>query len=133
MRAFPVSRRVLIAVAALAIAGTTVSGMAGTASAAPAVTRPTTEMLVGIVTPLSSTTYKLPGQLVVQSSGKPISGAVVEVIRGETATGMRGTTNGSGDVSFTVTVAKGATADFRLKFPGNNSFVMSTSPNKIVP
>jgi hypothetical protein len=125
MRSLPLSRRGLAVLAGTAIAATTMIGLAGPASAAP-LAGPATTIVITEVPQIAPTTFALHGHLEVTSSGAVVRNAVIQVLRNGAVT-KSATTNNSGNVAIPVTVNAGTTVDFKLKFPGNNTFTMTTS------
>lgn len=110
------------------MAVTTVAGImafaAGVADAAPAA-RPNTKLSIG-ESHLTGNKYEVFCKLTNASTGAAINGAVVDLDRGGQPD-HTGTTSDGGLVTWTVTVDSGTTARFQCIFPGNNSFVSSTS------
>lgn len=127
MRSVLSSRRVRSVLVGSVVAAATVVGVTAPAGAAPAA-RQTTALIITEGVPVAPTTYDLHGHLEVQSSGAVVKNAVIEVERnGTLVKGKSATTNNSGNVVIPVTVAAGDTVHFNLFFPGNNSFVSTTS------
>jgi hypothetical protein len=116
-------RAIACGAAAVAVAGVTMLGVtpAAQATTTPAA-RPNTHLTSTMSSPVAGKCTDT-GHLTNASNGAPVGGAVVQLLHGN-ATPVSKTTNSAGNVTFTVNTS---TVAYTLHFPGNNSFVMSTS------
>lgn len=111
---------------AMAVAGTMALGVAGVANAAPTVRPNTTLGVRQSAVPRMKAKHTVTCTLTNAATGAGINGAVIDLDRGGQPD-HTGTTSDGGIVNFTVTVNSGTSATFQCLFPGNGSFVRSTS------
>jgi hypothetical protein len=133
IRKLPVLAATLAAAATLGAGGMILSAGAAPAHASvrPAVApaaRPNTTLSISNTGVLAGTTNKHNVSCVLKnaSTGAGVNGAVIDLDRNGQPD-HTGTTSDGGIVNFTVTVNGGTSATFQCLFPGNNSFVSSTS------
>ena len=128
VRKLPVLAATLAAATALGASGMVLSsGAPAYASVRPAADRPHTTVAISQSGTMSGTATDHTVSCVLKTTaGVGVNGSVIDLDRNGQPD-HTSTTSDGGIVTFTVSVNKGASAKFQCLFPGNTSFVASSS------